>query len=352
MQPSRGFQPIPYGERPQNEKPGGDDSIGVLEYLRIVQRHRGTIILFAFLGLLAAVLYTMPQTPLFRARTVIEVQDINNDFLNTRSVNPVADDNQSNVLTDVQTQMKIIQSDQLIDRVIQKLKSEGKLPPVRSTSRFAALKKLLNLPENKDSDPDYTLEQAALRSLTIHQLGQTRVLEILYTSPNPKFASDFVNTLTSEYVESNLEARWRMSERTETWLNKQLDDMRVKLERSEAALQEYAERSGLLFTTPASGSTEKTNVSEDKLRQLQAGAGGSRGGPVALRNCEISSPGVGGGCAERPGVAGSSAEVDGPEAPGCRTAGHLYAQGRKGKEGGGANRSAGGRIRCRTGVDH
>ena len=229
MQPSRGFQPIPYGERPQNEKPGGDDSIGVLEYLRIVQRHRGTVILFAFLGLLAAVLYTMPQTPLFRARTVIEVQDINNDFLNTRSVNPVADDNQSNVLTDVQTQMKIIQSDQLIDRVIQKLKSEGKLPPIKNTSRFAALKKLLNLPENKDSDPDYTLEQAALRSLTIHQLGQTRVLEILYTSPNPQFASDFVNTLTSEYVESNLEARWRMSERTETWLNKQLDDMRVKL---------------------------------------------------------------------------------------------------------------------------
>ena len=269
LQSSRGVQQIPYSERPQQGEKPADDSIGVLEYIRIVRRHRGTIILFAFLGLLAAVLYTMPQTPLYRSRTVIEIQNMNNDFLNTRQVNPVSEDNQSNVLTDVQTQMKIIQSENLVDRVIQKLKTEGKLSPIKTTSRFAALKKLLNLPENKNVDADYNLEQLAMRSLTVHQLGQTRVLEVLYTSADPKFAADFVNTLTSEYVDSNMEARWKMSERTGVWLNAQLDDMRIKLEKSEAALQQYAERSGLLYTTPASGGNDKTNVAEDKLRQLQ-----------------------------------------------------------------------------------
>jgi capsular exopolysaccharide synthesis family protein len=268
VQQSRGFQPIPHSESPRSDKPA-DDSIGILEYLQIVRRHRGTIILFAFLGLLAAILYTMPQTPLYRARTVIEIQNINNDFLNTRSVNPVSDDNQSNVLTDVQTQMKIIQSENLIDRVIQKLKTDGKIVPTHSTSRFASIRKLLNLPEPKAEDPDYSMEQMALRSLTVHQLGQTRILEVLYTSADPKFAADFANTLTSEYVDSNMEARWKMSERTGQWLNSQLDDMRIKLEKSEAALQQYAERSGLLYTTPASGGNDKTNVSEDKLRQLQ-----------------------------------------------------------------------------------
>ena len=113
------------------------------------------------------------------------------------------------------------------------------------------------------------LEQIALRSLIVHQLGQTRILEVLFTSADPKFAADFVNTLTTEYVDSNMEARWKMSERTGVWLNGQLDDMRIKLERSEAALQQYAQRSGLLYTTPQSGGNEKTNVSEDKLRQLQ-----------------------------------------------------------------------------------
>jgi capsular exopolysaccharide synthesis family protein len=268
LQSARGIQQIPTPEQPRQDKPA-DDSIGVIEYLQIIRRHRGTVILFAFLGLLLAVLYTMPQTPLYRARTVIEIQNINNDFMNMRSVSPVAEDNTSNVLTDVQTQMKIIQSENLIDRVIQKLKSEGKITALKATSRFAPIKKLLNLPESKGDDPDYTLEQLAMRSLTVHQMGQTRVLEVLYTSSDPKFAADFVNTLTSEYVDSNMEARWKMSERTGQWLNSQLDDMRIKLEQSEKELQQYAERSGLLYTTPASGSAEKTNVSEDKLRQLQ-----------------------------------------------------------------------------------
>jgi len=268
LQSPRGFQQIPHPEQNRPDKPA-DDSIGVLEYLQIIRRHRGTVILFAFLGLLIAVLYTMPQTPLFRARTVIEIQNINNDFMNMRNVSPTTEDSTSNVLTDVQTQMKIIQSENLIDRVIQKLKSQGKIAPIKNTSRFAALKKLLNLPEPKNDDPDYTMEQIAMRSLVVHQLGQTRVLEVLYTSPDPKFAADFVNTLTSEYVDSNMEARWEMSKKTGQFLSGQLDDMRVTLERSEAALQQYAERSGLLYTTPASGGGDKTNVSEDKLRQLQ-----------------------------------------------------------------------------------
>jgi len=266
----RGFQQIPYGERPPKNEPPADDALGLLEYVRLIKRHRGTMILFAFLGLLGALLYTMPQTPLYRARTVIEIQNINNDFLNTRSVNPTADDASSSMLTDVLTQMKILQSEGLIDRVIKKLKEEDKLPKIQNTGgRFAPFRKLLNLPEPKNVDTDYLMEQQALRSLSVHQSLQTRIVEVLYVSADPKFAATFVNTLTAEYVDSNMEARWKMSEKTTEWLTGQLDEMKIKLERSEAELQAYAERSGLLFMTPASGSSDKTNVSEDKLRQLQ-----------------------------------------------------------------------------------
>jgi capsular exopolysaccharide synthesis family protein len=266
----RGFQQIPYGERPTKNEPPADDALGLLEYVRLIKRHRGTMILFAFLGLLGALLYTMPQTPLYRARTVIEIQNINNDFLNTRSVNPTADDASSSMLTDVLTQMKILQSEGLIDRVIKKLKEEDKLPKIQNTGgRFAPFRKLLNLPEPKNVDTDYLMEQQALRSLSVHQSLQTRIVEVLYVSPDPKFAATFVNTLTAEYVDSNMEARWKMSEKTTEWLTGQLDEMKIKLERSEGELQAYAERSGLLFMTPASGSSDKTNVSEDKLRQLQ-----------------------------------------------------------------------------------
>ena len=59
--------------------PDMDDSPrgGLLDYWRMIQRRKGTVLLAAFLGALAAVLYTLPQTPIYQARTTLEVQDIN-----------------------------------------------------------------------------------------------------------------------------------------------------------------------------------------------------------------------------------------------------------------------------------
>ena len=42
---------------------------GLVEYLRIFRRRKGTLIFFAILGVLAAVLLTLPQTPVYQART-------------------------------------------------------------------------------------------------------------------------------------------------------------------------------------------------------------------------------------------------------------------------------------------
>ncbi|MBV9480623.1 MAG: polysaccharide biosynthesis tyrosine autokinase [Acidobacteria bacterium] len=78
-----------------------------------------------------------------------------------------------------------------------------------------------------------------------------------------------MNLLNAEYIESNVEARWRMSEQTSKWLGHQIDDIRGKLERSELMLQQYARRSGLLFTSGQFGNPDRTNVSDEKLHQMQ-----------------------------------------------------------------------------------
>src|SRR5256885_11087025 len=77
------------------------------------------------------------------------------------------------------------------------------------------------------------------------------------------FAAAFLNTLVQELMDSNMEARSKSSEYTSQWLSRQLEDMRIKLEHSENALQSYARSTGLIFTS------EKTKISEEKLQQLQ-----------------------------------------------------------------------------------
>ena len=256
-----------------NDAPQG----GLLEYWRILRRRKGTLILIAALGTLAGILISVPQTPIYQARTSIEVQDMNADFLNIRQTTPVSESTGTMSLTDIQTQIKILQSETLSERTLDKLKVK-KGGEADDPTRVSAWRKALNLPDaDSDSERGLALKMAA-KTLKVRAAGQTRIIEILSDSPDPRMAADFNNTLTNEYIEQNMEARWKMSERTGVWLTRQLDDMLVKLERSEDALQKYARQAGLMFTS------DKNSVAEEKLRQMQQELGKAQGDRVAKQS--------------------------------------------------------------------
>ncbi len=248
----------PYAGEPQDDDPHG----GLLEYWHILRRRKGTVVLIAFVGSLTGVLVTLPQVPIYQAKATIEVQELNPNFLNSREVTAVSDGGVYNTLADIQTQIKIIQSEALTKRAAEKLKQRMRpdyKPPV---SRVEAWRKALNLPEPKASEETDAFK-ASDGSIKVRSAGQTRIIEILSDANDPTLAAEYANTLVNEYIDQNVDSRWKMSQRTGEWLGKQLEEMRIKLERSEDALQSYARQSGLMFTS------EKTNVSEDKLRQLQ-----------------------------------------------------------------------------------
>ncbi len=270
-----------YVEVPTSPAPRGPDdeaqTPGLIEYWRILRRHRGTWIVFAFAGSLLAFLITLPQTPTYQARTSLEIVGLNENFLNFKRASPVEETGSTAVASDIQTQLKILQSDSLLERVVAKLNGSGDFQ-ADTPSRMSAWHKLLKLPE---PPPEVAREEAfknVAQSLKVRAAGQTRIVEITVDSPDPKLAAQFANTLANEYIEQNLEARWKTTQRTSDWLAGQLDDMKIKLERSEDALQAYARSSGLLFTD------EKTNVSEDKLRQVQQELSSAQGERIAKQS--------------------------------------------------------------------
>ena len=94
----------------------------------------------------------------------------------------------------------------------------------------------------------------------------TRIVELYCDSIDPKLAAQFANTMAQEYITDNMESRWRATQSTGEWLTRQIEDLKIKLEKSEDQLQAYSESAGLLFT----GDKEnQENVNEEKLRQLQ-----------------------------------------------------------------------------------
>jgi capsular exopolysaccharide synthesis family protein len=236
----------------------------LLDYWHMLRRRKGTLVLIACLGLLAALLLTLPQTPVYQARTTIEIQNLNENFLNMRDVNQTNNEGAVNPLeTDLQTQVNILQSESVLSQVIAKLDLVTKLAAEKDKGRLSAWRKALHLPESKPASTVADILPLVARNLKVRVQANTRLVEILYDSTDPLLAAAIANTLTAEFIRQNLDSRWQTTQKTGEWLTAQMADVRIKLEKSEEQLQAYARAAGLMFTS------EKDNVADEKLRQLQ-----------------------------------------------------------------------------------
>jgi len=261
--PQPGYGPQGY---PQDFQEEPEEGVGLIEYWRILRRRKGTLILLSGLGVLLAVLITLPQTPVFQAKTTLEFLEMNQNFMGMNNVQQMNEGASFNLMADIQTQIKILQSESLTRRVLDQMKvKDAEREAAPDTSRLTAWRRALNLPEAAKEDARNSAVQMAAKTLKARAAGQTKIIEVLVDSTDKQVAADFANNLMAQYIEQNMEARFKMTQRTGEFLGKQIDEMRGKLERSEDALQEYARRTGLLLT----GDKEKKNVSEEKLSQLQ-----------------------------------------------------------------------------------
>lgn len=238
------------------------DANWLLEYWRILRRRKGTIVLASMLGALAGLLFSLPQTPIYQSRAVLEIQGINERFLNFGEMNPTTSATEG-TSSDIGTHVRILQSAQLVERVVGKLRLEERAEFAQGRSRLAAWRSALGLPVPEPAAPREQAVGRAAASLQVRPYGNTRIVEVISDSTAPAIAAAFANTLVEEYIQQALEARWEATRRTEQWLSRQLEELRAKLETSEQQLQDYARDTGLSFTS------EDGSAAQERLRQLQ-----------------------------------------------------------------------------------
>jgi succinoglycan biosynthesis transport protein ExoP len=247
---------------------------GLVEYWRVVVRHKATVLLLFVLGGLAGFLSTLPQTPIYRAHTTIEVQGINENFLNMKDLSPTGSGVSVDPSADILTQVKLLESQALRERASAKLKARPgtSLTAGSANDRLSTWKKALHLDPGTPLTWGSAVGMAA-GSVTVRASGTTRIIDVASDSPDPRVAADFANTLVNEFIEQDLEGRLTTNERTGVWLTQQLNDLKIQLEKSEDQLQAYATGVGLQFTGGGAGDGKdgggRENVADAKLRQLQ-----------------------------------------------------------------------------------
>ena len=239
----------------------------VLEFWNTVKRYRKSILLLCLLGLVVSFLITLFQRPTYRAFALLEVQNVNEDFLDIKSVDPNASGVQSPIESTVQTQIKIIQSQPIMIRSLDRMK----LYLTKRQSRSDTLLESWIVSAGwvkPNSVSSASLIAATEDSVRVKPVGPTRIIEITADSPDPFVATLYVNTIADEYMAQSAAARNISSEKTSTWLRSQLEDLRSRLQQAENSLESYARQSSLLFPESSEASTGPS-VEQQRMAQLQ-----------------------------------------------------------------------------------
>jgi polysaccharide biosynthesis transport protein len=202
------------------------------------------------------------QTPTYRAHTSLEVEDLNENFQNLKDSDPTAQIPSAESY--FQTQVKILQSREMIELVIDKL---------NLMDRTAPHKHFWSGWIHRNAEPNPALQREQVvdgiqKNLTVQAWGESRTAEIYYDSPDPKLASDVANTLVQTFIDESREIRWNSTQNTAEWLTGHLKELQKSLDTSQAKLQDFARSTGIMLSSDKQD-VAGHNISEDKLKQIQ-----------------------------------------------------------------------------------
>jgi polysaccharide biosynthesis transport protein len=246
-------------------------SNSLLMYWVILRKRCWTIVTLSLLVVGTVMIATLKQRPVYRSTTVLQIDRESPNILSFQGfvseVNPY--DNSY-----LETAYRIVQSRSLAARVIAKLNLENseELVGPDTKSPFSGLwprssKPAKELTPEEQLDPKFsTAIDSFLTRLSVTPIRRSQLVELSYDSTDPALSARVANTIASNYIEMNLEAKWDATQKASDWLSQQLVGLKAKLEKSEEELQEYAKKNSILFVD------EKQSMNSQKLQQLQAEA--------------------------------------------------------------------------------
>lgn len=260
----------------------GEPSFDIRQLLTTIRANLVVISIIVASALAIAVISTMLQTPLYTAETTMQINDQSAQILGKQddiSQDPVV--SAADTERFLQTQVDILKSRALIERVSQKLRLVG-------NAKFYDAMGM--------RQPDGDLSRSELEDFTLGALDRARSIElprnsrlvtVSFTSAQPDLAAKMANTMAAEFIQANLQRRFESSAYARDFISGQLTEARAKLERSERELNAYAREAGLIRDRSVSNSAEQGraggSVTTASLLQINTAANQAEAARIAAQ---------------------------------------------------------------------
>jgi len=236
------YPPIPLQQEFEPQTP----AVPLSHYLWILRRHRWKMAAFVATCVLVTAVVSARLQPIYESTATVDVD--------RQAPSEVVgeDSTRTNSPTD---------ADQFLATQVRLIQSDAVLRPV--AEQFHLLDSEQQL---KGMSPEKAQERArapvALVRLKVTRPPNTYLLLISYRSPDPVLAANVANAIANSYLAHSYEIRIRSSASLSTFMEKQIDELKAKMEKSGMALAQFEKDLDVI------NPEEKTNILSARLLQL------------------------------------------------------------------------------------
>ena len=134
------------------------------------------------------------------------------------------------------TQVDIIQSHAVALKVVKAMR----------LGEIAAIRQQYQDDSNGRGRFEDWLADLLLKRLDVKPSRESSVVEISYSSPDPKFAATLANAFAQGYIEQNLELKMFPAQKTAVWFDLQIQELRKNLQEAQAKVLQAQQEKGLV----------------------------------------------------------------------------------------------------------
>jgi succinoglycan biosynthesis transport protein ExoP len=243
------------------------------DYWRVIRKHKGLIAVFFFGVIVTTVIATWMTIPIYSAMTTILIERKGPEVVNVRQVlaEPLGHDDYDYY----KTQYQVLKSRSLIAQVIRERDLENDAlftAPgagffTKHWSEFQAWAIQFLRQPSKAAVGDSSAAKSHLigmyqNMLEIRPVSSTRLVNIIFNSPDPELSTRVVNAHADAYIRQGVSIRSTASQEAQRFLEEKLVELRNRLENSEEELNTFRRRAGIISLD------DKENIVVDRLADL------------------------------------------------------------------------------------
>ena len=225
------------------------------DYLLILRKHQWLILSFMLAVVTITAIGTFRMQPVYIATSRIEIDRENSNIL------PFQGTDSYDYMTDlenyIETQSKILTSETLALQTVRSgiLSGQTDFASDPSTSDALSTGSLANMKPPPELG-------AFLGALSVKRVPNSRLMDVSFESTSPLLAAQIVNAHIKNFIEQNFQSRYEATSRASTWLTDQLNDWKVRVQKSEDARIAY-ERQNQIWALD-----DKQNVTSQRFTDL------------------------------------------------------------------------------------